>query len=237
MTYRNYDLQLTELAGWPNGRAIISAGGAVIVTEEGGASKVDLYDPDNNYQPLANPVSFVRGRLRFATLDTIEVVDCYGMSPTGHAVQLTGVRSDTRQEWFVDTAQRDQVLKVPFSIEDTTDNTETDTGITLPLQASVRGALSSAGILVTVVDASETINVGTAQALTPTPDPVGDADGLQAGVSLTNAVMVNATNGALISSNAPFIATAAVQRRITYTLSTGTDTAQGFIIQPYTLPT
>jgi hypothetical protein len=102
-------------------------------------------------------------------------------------------------------------------------------------------------VRVSTLDATEDIDVGLLSSETN-----GDADGFIDGVLLTNAVLVKATRtngsdtmGALLSvqdsGNAGDLApeghvvSGSNATSITYTLSAGTDTAEGFIYLPYML--
>lgn len=237
MTMYHYSIQLQSHV---DGGPLLGAGGVCYVATAGGAAKVALKDKDGG--AADNPVALVRGKIEFYTANTVNSVDLYGIDGEGHFFVAKGIRPSGPGWINIDPNQRHQCMVIPFSIADTTDNVETETGFTLETNM----ALLPGGVLVDVLtaDSSETIDVGT--------DGSGgnDPDGIIDGLSLTNAVAVKATLlnsgvtlGALLkvqdSANAgdavpeAYIDSAAED--ITYTLSSGTDTAEGFIYLPYLL--
>jgi hypothetical protein len=166
------------------------------------------------------------------------------MAPGGQFVVKTGVAPGEIQDVLIDTVSRNQVAIVPFAIGDTTATTETDTGFDFPLYSAV---LPTPMIRVLTVDATETVDVGLLSSET-----AGDADGFGVTLSVATAGLVKATvlqgsntMGALFevqdSANAgdltheAHVVTGSNATSITYTLTAGTDTAEGFIILPYVL--
>jgi hypothetical protein len=226
---REYRIQLKDAA---SGQSIISAGGVCHVSQAGSPDKAALYDKTG--AALSNPVALTRGFINFFTADTLDSVDLYIMAPGGQFVVREGIVASGPNEIVVDTARKEQTAKIPFSyVDQRGDALETDSGFDLPATCIIPGAFSGLGLLVTAADATETIDVGTGQAF-----PVetgGDANGLIAASSVGTPGLVVGTNGALISSNVPYKSDANPAKSITWTLTTGADTAKGFILLPYTL--
>ncbi|MRR49368.1 MAG: hypothetical protein EG825_00395 [Rhodocyclaceae bacterium] len=235
----NFQLYATG-AGSQSGEIITASGGFVIATAANDATKATLYDKNGASQ--ANGLALTNGGATFYVADSVSSVDLYIMTPGGQFVVKTGVIGTV--DIGVDTSIRNQVAKIPFSATDSTAATEKDTGYDLPLYSMV---LPTPAILVTTIDATETINIGLLSSET-----AGDADGFIAAASVGTAGLVNGTlangantMGALFevqdSANAGDLApsahvvTGSNATSITYTLTTGSDTAEGFIILPYVL--
>lgn len=232
----HYRMQLLDL----NGVAIQAAGGKAYVAVNGDAQKATLYDKTG--AALANPVSLTNGILDFYVADTVSKVDLFVQAPGGQFTVMKNVLPSGPNSIIVDTLSRLQTYVIPFSIADTTANTETSTGFTVPTKAGISPA--GVGIDVLTLDSGMTINVGTLAS------DSGDADGYIAGISLTSAVFVKATltNGAVTlgallkvqdSANAgdavPEPGYTMSGKTITYTLSASTDTGEGFIFLPVLL--
>lgn len=232
-----YSIQLKDAV---LGASIISAGGKVIVCQAGTPDKATLFS-DADGASLANPLTPTRGFIEFWTLDTLASVDLYIMSPTGHFLSVSGVTASGPNEVVVPTNERQGVMKIPFSIADTTATVETNTGIAIP----ATGAVQPFPLLqVTAIDATETIDVGTLST------DSGDADGflVTASVGTLGLVKGSVANGALTmgallfvqdsvnaGDRAPEQNVSMAGKTITYTLTAGSDTAKGFIILPYHL--
>ncbi|MFH1603697.1 MAG: hypothetical protein ABIH03_07300, partial [Pseudomonadota bacterium] len=140
------------------------------------------------------------------------------------SVQLWSVAADELHLVPVDRSNRQQMLIVPFSIDDQlADATEVDTGLDL-----ISGMVMQPFPYVKVVtaDSGETVDVGTGEAV---PADGGDADGFVSLLSLTTLGYVADTNGALLNA-VEYIAPA---DSLTWTLTTGSDTAEGYIFLPY----
>lgn len=237
MGYYIYAIQLQDLM---TGKTIIEAGGKAVVVEQGGAAKVTLYDPDNDFVALANPITPTRGMLRFAVADTVESVDIYGVAPGGQAFRARNREKGAGVEIFVDSQQADQVLIVPVDVADYTAATEGDTGFTEPADAII-GPFPFVNVL--TLDDTETLDVGTDSG------DSGDADGFIDGVSVATAGVVKATRansgdtmGELLtvqdSANSGDKAPeghVSGEKAITVTFSDGSDTAAVLIYLPYTL--
>lgn len=233
---RHFKMQLVD----QNGKLISLSGGVVYVAEAGGAAKVDLLTATGG--AASNPSALTNGKIEFYVDEAIATVDLYGISPTGHAFIAKGIAPSGPNEIRVDTSRADTTLVIPFSIDDTSANTETDTGFDVPTYGAVLPMV--AGVDVLTVDSGMTIDVGTLSSAS------GDADGFIDGISLTTAGSVKATLtngsvtlGALLkvqdSANAgdavPEANTNSSGKSITYTLSSSTDTGEGFIKLPLQL--
>jgi len=223
--YREYRIQLKDAI---SGETIITAGGTVQVCAAGSPDKATLYDSSG--AALTNPVTPTRGLINFFTLATVASVDLHGMAPGGQWFDKATVVASGPNEILIDTSQKMQFYKIPFSISDSTAATEKDTGFDLPSTCQVLGRLSGCAIHVTAADAAEDIDVGILSS-----ESGGDANGFIAASDLDSAVQVIATNGALFSTNAPHLSDAVTGKSISYTLTAGSDTAKGYIILPVVL--
>jgi hypothetical protein len=226
----NYHIQLLSLATMEN---IIASGGACFVAQAGLPDKQAITDKDGN--ALANPIQMTNGSVDFYIPDTVTAgVDLYIMTPAGHFVTRTGVKPSGPNEILVDTSARRQVMKIPFSaVDQGGDATETDTGFDVPATCFVLNRLHGFGLNVTVNQSGKTIDVGLGEV--HPAESGGDANGFIAGSSIATAGLVTGTDGALFSTNAPHKSDVVTAKSITYTLSTGSTTAKGFILIPYTL--
>lgn len=233
---REYRIQLKDLF---TGKTIITAGGKVYVAITGDAAKQTLYDKDG--AALSNPVTPTRGFINFFVADTVEKVDLYGLAPGGEFFVRKEIVPSGDNELLVDTNNRYQSFVIPFAIADTSAATETSTGFVIPSKAAM---LPTPFVDVLTADATEDIDVGTLSS------DSGDADGFIDSVSVGTAGIAKATllasgdtMGALLSvldsanagDDAPEADVSMVGKTITYTLSTGSDTAEGFIHLPYYL--
>ena len=236
--------------------SITASGGQAVVMSNGAPDLVTLYNPASDYASLAQGVALSRGRLRFATLDTVEAVDVGVMLPGGQFEFIAGVKPKSKTQYLVDLGRKHQLLKVGFSYASGA-ATEVDTLIDFPTNAMIQGA----GALVTALDATETIDIGLLSS-----ESGGDADGFAALLSVAAlgaveaavAVTVGGTEtyysgntvGALI--RAGYIVGTNVDqdyglfarkahridgtaKSLTWTLSTGSDTAKGYLLVPYLL--
>lgn len=221
--YRKFEFQLQD-RGLGSDQAGPSVGGAgkCIVTAAGDPAKATLYDKDG--AALANPITLSAGRGTFYTVDTIEAVDLFILTAEAFAVQLWSVEADALHLVPVDRSNRQQMLIVPFSIDNqVSDNTEVDTGVDLIVGMVMQ---PFPYVKVVTVDATETINVGTGEVV---PADGGDADGFMSLVALDTAGLVADTNGALLNA-VEYLAPA---DSLTWTLSAGSNTAEGYIFLPY----
>lgn len=243
-TYSTFDLQLVDSF---TGKSIFGSGGKAIVTLAGAFTNATLYDPDNNYAALSQPVSLSRGKLRFAIATgvagqtTQPTADVYGTGPGGFAFQCYDCKAGDPIEVPIDTHALQQYMVAPFSYASGTVASEYDTGLDFPARAIISPFSS---IMVNTADSGITLNVGLLSS-----ESGGDADGFMAAVSLASAVAVvpkwapTATSGALVQeSNAttPAVLTPrhypiAAAVSLTFTISTGADTGNGLIVIPYNI--
>ena len=230
---KHFHIQLQSADGTP----IITAGGFCYVAVNGANNKQTLYNKDGS--ALANPIALNRGAIDFHTGNDVNQVDLYVQSPTGHFAVAKNVKPSGQNEIVIDTLNRHQTMVIPFSIADTTATTETDTGFDCPGSSLI---LPNPAVLVETLDATETIDVGTATAET------GDPNGFLALASVNAAGLIKGTLastgqtiGALLSadeSGAGVLvpeAHVSAGKSIVYTLTAGTDTAAGKIILPYVI--
>jgi len=239
--YLTYDMMVDD----PNrstANGASATGGSVIICKPGTAQKATLYDPDNNFAVLANPVAMNRGRLRFATVSTILSVDVYGVAGTGNAINLRNVRPGAEGEIYEVTDDPMQVLCVPLFAGDYTAATEGTTGLQLPAASLV---LPNIGLRVLTAESSKTLDFGLLSS-----ESGGDADGFLAALSLASAVMVKPlvtgtpTRGLLL--RATFATTPAVylpdsaaittSRTLSATFSSGSATAEAFVLLNFFKP-
>ncbi len=231
---RHYKTQLTSAI---TGVIVQSSGGKAYVTAAGGTAKATLYTEAG--AALANPISLNYGSIEFWTADAVTSVDLYIQTPTGHFIVEKGIKPSGDASLPYNNKVLDTTFVIPFNIADTTAATETSTGFTVP------GAVQpNVAVDVITIDATEDIDVGTLST------DSGDADGYIDSVSVATAGYIKATllnsadtMGALLSTqdsvnagdDAPEQDVTMIGKTITYTLSTGTDTAAGFIVLPMQL--
>lgn len=235
MAKLNYHIQLKDLV---SGEAIIAAGGKVYVAAAGAPAKLALTDKDNN--ALSNPLSLTRGAMDFFVADTVQAVDLFIQAPGGQFIVVKNVQASGPNEIAIDSSRLDHTMVIPFDIDDTAANTETNTGFVVPKGIM----LPTPTVEVKDADSGITLNVGTLST------DSGDADGYIAGVSVASATIVKASvaNGALTmgallfvqdsvnaGDEAPEGNVSMLGKAITYTLASGADTASGYIHLPYRL--
>ena len=241
--YAIFDISLIDVTSQ---QALTAAGGTVYVAQVGAARKQTLYDPLNNYAVLTNPITPVNGRFVFAVQTTVAgqaippSVDIYGMSAGGLAFVKRGVQPGNPAQIYLDINDLDQILRVPFSILDTTANVETNTGFNFPA-----GALVGPPPVVNVrtLQASMTMNAGILSSQSG-----GSATGFFTGVSVAAAGVSKSTlsgtgttigtflyqtnNSTKIPEPYPVVAGS---QTLSYTLSAGTTVVDGFLIFQYQL--
>lgn len=230
---RHYHMQLVS---GHNGPAVQAAGGVAYVAVAGGARKVTLYNADGSAK--ANPVALVNGAIDFYTADSVPSVDIFGQAPNGAGFIKNGISPSGDSSIAIASSNLQSVLVIPFSISDTTAATETSTGFKAPTVGAVEPQVT---VEVKTLDSGITIDVGTLST------DSGDADGYIDGVSVATAGLAKATMatagitlGVLLwtqdSANAgdesPEVNVSMSGKTITYTLSSGADTAEGFIRLP-----
>lgn len=219
-------------------RAIDGSGGVAFICTAGSPDLATLYNPSTD-AALSNPISLTRGGISFATLETVETVDIFAMLPTGHFVSFYGIHANEFNELEVNVSQRHNVAIVPFSVGHTgyVAASEFDTGMDFPIGAMI---LPTPSMLVTTLDATETIDVGFV-----TTDP----NGILAAADVATATYVKGTLlssgqtlGALLSADesgagvlVPEGYICAAAQSLSWTLTAGSDTAKGYIHIPYVL--
>lgn len=220
--------------------AISATGGKCYVAVNGSPRKATLFTEAG--AALANPIDLNSGLADFYVADSVNKVDLYIQSPTGHFVVVKNVEPSGPNSIYVDKSEVETVIIVPFAIQDTTAAAETAAGFVIPSGATV---LPHPSVDVVTLDSTQTIDVGTLSSAS------GDADGFIDGVLLTNAGVAKAsilfgsvTLGAKLQAFAGTGSTMPVPeqnvtetgRQISYTLNASTDTAQGFAKIPVLLP-
>ena len=237
---------------------IMASGGQAVIMANGTPDLVTLYNPDSDYASLSQGVALSRGRLRFATLATVAAVDVGVMLPGGQFEFIAGVKAQAKTQYLADLGRRHQCVKVGFSYASGA-ATEIDTGIDLPTNALIQGA--GLGALVTALDATETIDIGL---LSSESGGDADGFAALLSVAALGAIDANVavtaggtetyfsgnTVGALL--RAGYIVGTNVDqdyglfarkshridgtaKSLTWTLSTGSDTAKGYLLVPYLL--
>lgn len=227
----------------------ITLGGTCYVALNGNRNKATLYNPDNNYASLVNPVSFTNGKIRFAIQQSgggqafPPSVDLFIMLSDGRFLIRQACTPGDVQTLFIDTNERYQAATIPFSLVDTAANTETSTGFSLPQNSTVEFA---SVMVVTPDTANKTIKIGMLSTQTG-----GSASGFVNGASLSAAGMVKPTiNGAsattgsflIVASGAgstnvyePYVV-GATAKTISYTIGSAAASGDGYLIIQYTLP-
>lgn len=233
MGYRKYQIQLKDHV---TGEAIVTSGGVCQVCTEDSPAKATIYS-DKDGTSASNPIALTRGRIEFFTADTVDAVDIYVHAPSGHFVPVYSVKPMGPNEIYIDTGARHTTIVIPFSMDDLTANTETDTGFDLGTSQVVEP--DGIGVKVTTLDTSETIDVGT---LSTESSSTGDADGLIDGISLAATGVVLATVGYNEGTNTTFIDVTGGDQEFTLGAhvakgteeGANTNTDEGFyLLQPY----
>jgi hypothetical protein len=239
MTTYRYKFQLVDKGfGHRSGPAIVDPGGVVYVAAAGNTAKAAISDKSTS---LPNPLPLTRGGAEFYT--TAEKVDLFIQSPSGHFVTLWNVGPSELHEVAVDRYNPFQVMVIPVDVVNQAGNaTETDTGFDFQVGDLV---LPHPAIRVVTADPTETIDVGLLQSETN-----GDADGFLDDISvgtvgLFQGLILNGANtmGALFERQdspnsgdlvpAAHAVTGTNATSVSYTLSTGSDTARLYIYLPY----
>lgn len=205
------------------GKAIIATGGKCLVTANAAQAKSTLLNPDSDMASLSNPISLSRGRGRFAVVaGSPDAMDLFIMAPGGQFVNVNniGLVPGRLNPIYVDTAQRTQTLKLPYTYEDAgTGTTEYDTGFDLPKNAIV--SPFGCGVQIVATDATEVLDVGLLST-----ESGGDADGFMADIPISGAAdtALQAKETLTVGSNETFFAST-TRGALIATLSAGTDVA------------
>lgn len=235
-----YNVQLMDRA---TGKAIIAAGGKCLVVTAGGTGKRTILNAIT-FASATNALTPTRGLISFAIDSTSPLEDrsdLYIMAPGGQFVVAKTVKPGDPTEIWVDTGRREQAMILPFDITDTSAATETDTGFDFTAGMTL---LPSPTLFVSATDSGITLDVGLLSS-----ESGGDADGIidAASVAVSGSLVptcaTTATVGLLMretltdsgsatsSARSPYEIAAAVS--VTYTLSSGADTAKGYFEIPY----
>lgn len=223
MTRRwNWNIQLNDrLTGAP----IIAAGGVVYVSKNGLPAKETLVDKDG--VALSNPLALTRGKMDFwVESPTNDMVDLFIACPGGQFLVVKDVPFSGRNEYMVDTQELEHTMVIPFEQDDFTAAVETDTGFDEPTNAVFQPDGAPVGIRVVDIDATETLDVGTATAET------GDPNGLIAAAALGVQGIILGDQGSLLTTLVGHISAG---KSIVITSTAGSDTGSGFIYLPYRL--
>lgn len=244
MANSDFSLQLMDTF---TGKLLQTSGGKFIVTVAGSPLKKTLVNQDSAYASLSNPITPTYGRLRFAVagVSPVEVsVDIYGFTGDGRYVVARGVTPQDSELW-VGGNRWQQMAVIPLHITDYPATVETDTGLDF-----TTGMVIDPNIFmkVTTADATETLDVGLLSS-----ESGGDADGFLAALDVGTAgtivskIAATATVGALLKENTtdsgsqtspvrkPY-AIGATAVSLTFTTTAGSDTLQGYVCIPYSLP-
>lgn len=188
------------------GRAI-NHGGKAIVMQANSPSKQSIFDAAG--AAATNPVTISNGVASFFTAETVLSVDVSIYTSYGYATLVKGLKPGVPQDVFIDLGNLSQTLIVPFSTDDTTATTETDTGIEL-----VVGNLlmpQGLGLKVTTAQSAKTVDLGL--------DGSGaedDADGILAASSIATAGTVLGTVGYAVGTNSVLVDVTGGDREFTY---------------------
>jgi len=227
--YTNFNLQLKDAK---TGQAIITAGGVVMVCKNALPTK-HAVKSDATGTTASNPKALVRGKIDFWVDQSTLVnskVDLYIACPGGQFVVLTNVDPSGANEILVDTSDRDQCMVIPWDQADFTAAAETDTGFDEPAsgRAIFLGDAAGPSVVITAIDATETIDVGTGEA---TPAEGGDANGFMSAAAIGVLGLIQ-DQGALMTT---LVGHLSGGLSITLTTSAGSDTGKGFVYLPYRL--
>jgi hypothetical protein len=231
------------------------SGGCVFVCNAGTPTLASITDLNGN--ALANPIQLTSGLIAFAYSSAASAeqtgIDLYGITAKGYWFEYVGITPGLPNniggpsgpnEINIDTSIKRMRMKIPFAVGNSgpagncVAGTEFKTGLKLPVPAMVLDRLHGAGVLVTTAQSSQTISVGILSSETG-----GSASGFINGSTLaptSPSQLVIGTNGSFFSSNAPYTTDSqssgtANGTDISLTLSSGTTTAQGFVLLPYVL--
>jgi len=236
--YDTFDIQVGDRY---SSRAVIAAGGKALVCLTGVYTLATLADPDNDFAALSQPVALVRGRLRFAVARSAGApvgVDVYGTAPSGHGFQLYNAKAGTPSQVRIDLGNPNSQVVAPFSFATGVVASVVDTGLDF-----VTGMLVGPYVYadVKVIDATETIDFGLLAS-----ESGGDEDGFCALLDVATAGVIRptwistTTAGALIKQSQDSAAVFtprphvinATAVSLTYTLTSGSDTAAGRLVLP-----
>jgi hypothetical protein len=227
----HYQFQLSEVE---TGKSHHKSGKAFITTA-GSPQLATIYDKDGTV--LSNPLSFTGGNIDFYTASTVTSVDVIGQTEQGYNFIVPSANSGTTTHGIA-IGNQHQTVVIPFSYDtQTTIGTSFDCGL-----EEIAGVLyhpCQGGIKVTAADATETLEFGNED----------DADGYFNDISYGSTGVVAAhpygtatavgVFGQLVYTADRVDAASRVGvsgKSFTYNLSSGSDTGEGYIFLPSTLP-
>lgn len=197
-------------------------------------------------------LTFSNGRVRFWTASTVTALDVCGITADGRTFALNSVAPDQHMI-PVNPLQSRQLVVVPFGASD---NTETDTGLDLPSNCIINPL--DVKLRVTTIDATETVDFGILSS-----EANGDANGFITLASVGTSGFVELLPQITGGTNIDYVSTRYVgdllatsitgadavatvggftyknyrtdgtAKSITYTGSTGSDTAAGYMYLSY----
>lgn len=243
-TYSTFDLQVYDLA---LEKGTFGTGGKAIVCLAGTYTLATLYNPDNDYAALSQPVSLSRGKLRFAIATGVSgqttqpAVDVYGTAPGGQAFQRYNVATASPPEININSGILNQHMVVPFSFAQGTPASVVDLGLDFPARSVIQPFPS---IDVVTLESAKTLDVGLLAS-----ESGGDEDGFIVAISLAAAGAIvpkwvaTSTVGALLlvsTATTPAVLTErhhpiASAVSLTWTISAASVAAKGRIIVPYVI--
>ena len=152
VSYREWYFQL-----WDAQRkiSIDDDSGQLLALTAGAPTAPTIYSDANGTSvsnPVRTPRTFTNGAVRFWTDRSVTSLDLSFITATGEAYWFKSV-SDSCHRLDVNPFMREHMLVLPFGAAD---NTEVDTGIDLPANLLIKDA----GIRVTTIDATETLDFG-----------------------------------------------------------------------------
>lgn len=246
-----FEIQLIDPTLSEVGVAIDDNAGVVNVLTAGSPVEATIFS-DRNGTAASNPLTFSGGRIKFFTNVAVTTVDLSIMTNAGRAVFVKGL-TVSQHRVIIDSNRRDQVAMIPFAASDAV---EVDTGFDIPADAIIEDCY----LLVTALDATETLDVGILASETG-----GDANGflilttvatvgVQTGYATVNdgstsdffdagtygvllASQINGSDAAATSGGQvrEFHRMDGTAKSISYTGSSGSNTAAGFIVLRYSL--
>jgi hypothetical protein len=226
---KRYEVQLKSLGS----ERSLTKGGYAFITTAGSPRLATVYNIAGDV--IANPVAFTGGSIKFSVADTINSVDVIFYDENGYAGVIPGVTPGLLR-YGIDRNNLNQNLVIPFSYAtQTTIATAFDCGIDEIAGVVYRPA--AAGVKVTAADSGITLDFGN----------TADADGYIAAISVASAATVPALVTSATKVGAYGVTSVGTDSRtanrvgvagqsLFYNLSSGADTAEGYIFIPTTIP-
>jgi len=241
--YKEYYVQLINSR---TKQAIDDDSGVYNVLTADSPVELTIYSNDQG-SSQSNPGTMTDGVIQFWTANTVTSVDLSIYTANGEAVFVQAL-TPSQHRVEVDVDKLEQTLVLPFAASEA----ETSTGFTLAASTLIEDI----DLLVSTVDDTETMDVGTDGTTTNDPNGlIAAASVATAGLVDLGAIVTSGSNedyfssctlGALLADFLAgtdvatdvgtfrriktFIGSAETDANITYTGSSGTDTAAGYII-------